>query len=228
MELITPFDLVALFPESQSLAVVGNAPSVMDRELGSYIDSHDIVVRFNECALDDYAQFVGTRTDILVSNPYPEKRQRPLLDGGAAQVLLIINPQTRRGDRQAFERWAGEHKVLFTYTPDLVRVERSEHMAGLTTGTYAIQLLWRVLRPSRMLCTGFTMFHGSESEAQHYWTSLAPPGVAAHDLQTEAAIFLNVLNSVRTPVEVTPDVMDISRRHGIALGSHVRLSDSGG
>ena len=228
MNLITPFEFVRRFPEGQRVAVVGNAPSVLERRLGEYIDAHDVVVRFNECALESYAEFVGERTDILVSNPYPEGRKRSLLDGNRAKVVLIITPQTRRGDQSVFEQWVGDHDVLFTYTPDLVRVEDSSHMAGLTTGTYALQLLWRLLRPRRLTCTGFTMFDRAQSTPQHYWAVQAPAGMAAHDLATEARIFVSVLNSMKQPVDVTPEVLSIARRHRVQFAPHVRLLDVGG
>lgn len=221
MQLITPFEFVSMFPERQTLAVIGNAPSVRDYELGEHIDSHDVVVRFNECALEGFARHVGVRTDILVTNPYREDAQRSMLDGGDARMVLVIASQTRRGEREIFERWVGDTPVMFTYSPDLVRVPGSEHQAGLTTGTYGLHLLLRVLKPSRLLLTGFTMF--ADSDETHYWTQVRAPGVSRHDLEREAVVFCNVLASARIPVEVTPDVMNIAQRHRVRLGDKVCL-----
>ncbi len=223
MEVLTPFDLVQRFPERQTVAIVGNAPSLKDYRLGDFIDSHDIVVRFNEAAMAGHEEQVGRRTDILVANPYPEKRKRPLLDGGRATCVLIVNPPTRRGDKQVFERWVGDHPVLFTYTPDLVGVEESTHQRGLTTGTYAIQLLWRLLHPSRYFITGFTMF--LEGAPGHYWSSSQPPGIRAHDMITEAAVFIRVLNAANVPVCVTPDIQWVSEQIQVPLLPRIRLID---
>lgn len=220
MELITPFEFVELFPEGRSLAIVGNAPSLMEARRGAWIDSHDVVVRFNECALDEYEEHVGRRTDVLVSNPYPEARRRPLLDGGRAAVLLIVTPQTRRGDRAVFEAWAGDHRVLFTYPPDLVTVENETH-GGLMTGSYGIHLLTRLLRPSLVSCTGFTVFR--PGDRGHYWQEGLPGGLKSHDLEVEARMFVRILNAVRTTVKVTPDIEEVSRRTGIPLGERIQV-----
>jgi Glycosyltransferase family 29 (sialyltransferase) len=220
MRVVTPFDLVEMFPEKQRLIFVGNAPSLTGSHLGSWIDSHDVVVRFNECPLAGFASDVGERTDILVTNPYPENRP-PMLDGRSARLVLVIAPETRRGDKSVFASWVGDHDVLFTYTPDLVGVGGVDHRAGLTTGTYAVQLIWRLLRPARMACTGFTMF--LDDTAAHYWRNSAPAGLQKHDVEAEARVFIQVLNSVRSRLEVTEEVAWVSNRIGVPLKPAVQV-----
>lgn len=210
-----------MFPEGKTLAIIGNAPSVRQQRLGGHIDGHDVVVRFNECALDGFEEYVGRRTDILVSNPYAETRQRPLLDGRSAKVVLILTPQTRRGDAAEFARWAGDNKVLFSYTPALIGVPDADHTSALTTGTYAIHLLWRLLRPKSVFLSGFTMF--AEPGSSHYWQGGAPPGLKAHDLKREASIFTSIINSIRAQVAITKDVFDVFGRTNAAPGKHVHL-----
>jgi hypothetical protein len=120
MKLITPFDLVAMFPERQSVAIIGNAPSLRANQLGGWIDAHDVVVRFNECCMRGFEADVGLRTDILVTNPYAESRPRPPLDGETTpKLVLVLNPQTRRGEKDVFAQWVGEIPVLFSLTPDM-------------------------------------------------------------------------------------------------------------
>jgi len=220
MQLIAPFEFIERFPAGRSLAVVGNAPSVLTGQFGPTIDDHDVVVRFNECALDSYETNIGRRTDILVSNPYAENR-RPLLDGRSAAVLLILAPQTRRGDAAAFARWAGDHPVLFSYTPALVGVAGSDHTAALTTGTYAIHLLARLLQPSRIFLTGFTLF--ADKQRTHYWPGAPAPGLKAHDMRREALIFCSILNSLTAPVTATADVLSVFQRTGVRPQRAIRL-----
>jgi hypothetical protein len=216
MHLITPFDLIEMFNEGQRLVVVGNGPSLRGSALGSWIDSHDLIVRFNECAVQAYETDVGSRTDILVSNPYPEKRIRPLLDGiSAPKIVLILSPQTRRGDRNAFAKWIGEHPVLFSYTPDIRSVYRDRRDIALTTGTYALSLLSNLLKPSQVAIVGFTLFLGETSN--HYWTTESPGGLAAHNPSREAEIFVELVNSLRTRVEVGADLEWVSEMVQIPL-----------
>src|SRR5690606_9171269 len=134
MHLITLGDFVARFAEGQSVVYVGNAPSLSGAALGKWIDSHDIVVRFNETTAPGFEEDVGRRTDVLVSNPYPSgRRPLSLTDNG---IVVLICPQTRRLPSDELPAWLGSTPVLFTFTPDLVQVGDVEHTAGLTTGVY--------------------------------------------------------------------------------------------
>jgi hypothetical protein len=214
MHVLTPFDFVEAFPEGHSVVFVGNAPSLRGAALSSWIESHDVIVRFNACMIEGFSDDVGSRTDILVTNPYPEGRP-PMLNGGRAKMVLAIAPETRRGSKIAFAEWIGDHKVLFTYTPDLVGVPGVDHRAGLTTGTYAIQLLWRLLRPSRVGCAGFTMF--STGSAFHYWSNTIPRGIAGHEVGTEARTFIRVLNSINAQLQITEEIAWLAQKAGLPL-----------
>jgi hypothetical protein len=213
MDLLTPFDLVETFAAGQSVAVVGNAPTLLGSGAGGWIDGHDIVVRFNDCKVRGFEDDVGARTDILVCNPYAETRPDSCLDELLPPVTVVaISSQTRRGDRAEFARWVGRNRVLFTYSPDLRldTVERSQ--IALTTGTYGISLLANILRPLRMAVTGFTMFHPGTDF--HYWSRATPSGIKSHEPATEAAVFVDLLNSFRFQIEATQDIFGIAERCG--------------
>ena len=47
------------------VVLVGSSSGILDKERGELIDSHDIVVRFNEFIIKDYEQYCGTKTDII-------------------------------------------------------------------------------------------------------------------------------------------------------------------
>ena len=120
MELMAPFDFVEQFTARQRVAVVGNAPTLADTGAGAWIDSHDVVILFNDCRVRGFERHVGARTDILVCNPYAETWPGSRLDDlFPPLVVLVITPQSRRGDKAEFARWVGANRVLFTYTPDI-------------------------------------------------------------------------------------------------------------
>ena len=53
-----------------TVAVVGNAPSLLDVPRGRHIDEHDVVVRFNTPVLTEkYQLYSGQRTDVWVLSP---------------------------------------------------------------------------------------------------------------------------------------------------------------
>jgi hypothetical protein len=219
MYLLTPFDFLCQFPEKLSVVFVGNAPSLKEEGLGDWIDSYDIVIRFNECPVKGFERDVGRRTNIVVANPYPKGRTPLSLPENG--VVVIIVPQTRRPPSPELENWTKEYGVLFTYTPDLVQVENVVHKAGLTTGVYGLHLLSRLLKPSKVAVTGFTMFF--QDTAHHYWNQVTPKGLQAHDVEVEASVFINICNSLRCPVEITEDIAWVSRQIGIPLSGKTKL-----
>jgi hypothetical protein len=220
VHLLTPFDLASRFATSRSLVIVGNAPSLRGSGQGAWIDGFDVVVRFNGCALRGFEQDVGSRTDILVTNPYPDTFDRSPADGLQCGMILVITPQTRRGDKQRFVEWAGDRDVLFTYTPDIYGLDAPARTGGLTTGVYAISLLRRVLAPSCMAVTGFTLF---QDDTGHYWSAKIPSGVASHDLTGDAELLIALLNAHRSKVVVTSEIEWLSRRVNRPLQDRIEV-----
>jgi hypothetical protein len=59
----------------KSIAVVGNAAALFDREYGKLIDSHDVVCRMNKGFFDINDSSHGTRTDVLVYSQWATVRR---------------------------------------------------------------------------------------------------------------------------------------------------------
>ena len=220
MHLLTPFDLVSRFGSERSLVIVGNAPSLSGSGLGPWIDGFDVVVRFNGCALKGFELDVGSRTDILVTNPYPDTFHRPPADGRGCGMILVIAPQTRRGEKAVFADWADGCDVLFTFTPDIYGLEGSLRAGAMTTGVYAISLLRRLLLPSPLAIAGFTMF---QDQTAHYWSDEMPAGVARHDLVKDAETLVDLVNSHRKGVIVTSEIDWLAKRIGRPLRKQVDI-----
>ncbi|TCP39817.1 glycosyltransferase family 29 protein [Rhodovulum marinum] len=221
MDIVTPFDFVAEFADGKKVAVIGNAPTLEGSGLGAWIDSHDIVVRFNDCRVTGYEKDVGARTEILVCNPYAETRpDRRVGDAVSPRMVVVITPMTRRGVKADFERWIGDYPVLFSYAPDIQIDCGDRRKISLTTGTYGLVLMAKLLKPAAMSVTGFTMF--SPGTDFHYWSSVTPSGVKAHTPATEAGIFADILNSFGFPVTITPEIRQIFQSSGRTVGRRVR------
>lgn len=56
--------------KNKSVAVVGSSGNLLNREAGEEIDSHDIVIRFNQARVEGYEKYVGSRTDIRILNTH--------------------------------------------------------------------------------------------------------------------------------------------------------------
>ncbi|MEI8657652.1 MULTISPECIES: glycosyltransferase family 29 protein [Vibrio] len=216
MTILTPFDLISRFDERRSVIFVGNAPSLKGEMLGEWIDSHDIVVRFNNLPPKALVADVGNKTSILVTNPYIEERGNRL-EYDEHMLVIALFSQTRRGSHHEFEYWLNNNSVIYSYSPDIIAVEDNKHYESLSTGTYGIQLLSRVLKPSVISVTGFTMF--LQNTKHHYWSNLTPSGIKAHDFEVEAKIFINIINGFRAKAKlyITEDISWVAKKSGIKI-----------
>ncbi|WP_170606515.1 glycosyltransferase family 29 protein [Ruegeria arenilitoris] len=208
MDVLTPFEFIDRYDEGKTVAIVGNAPTLANTGLGKWIDSHDIVVRFNDCRVNGYERDVGSRTSILVCNPYAETRpDRKVGDAVSPETVVAISSLTRRGDMAEFSRWVGRFPTMFTYSPD-IRIDCGDRSkVALTTGTYGLVLMSKLLKPSALFVTGFTMFQPGTDF--HYWSDITPSGLKAHTPKKEAEIFSRILNGLNIPIFVTRDIMGV-------------------
>ena len=56
--------------------IVGNSPTVLNNELGDYIDSHDIVIRINKCTTKGFEKYIGSKIDIWATT-HPKYHKNP-------------------------------------------------------------------------------------------------------------------------------------------------------
>jgi len=61
-----------------SIILVGNGSSVLQQELGEKIDSHNIVVRFNNCVLEGYEQNIGQKCTFLARRACDDIKLHPV------------------------------------------------------------------------------------------------------------------------------------------------------
>lgn len=219
---VDPFAFFDTFPVGQSISVVGNSGSLALWQMGTEIDRRDVVIRFNECRLRGWKAQVGERTDLLITNPYVEKRERTLGIEVHPKMAIVIFPHQRRGSHQALMDWLSNTPVFTTFSPRLLKVPDVPPNLSISTGTYGIYLMSVLLQPSSMLITGFSMFNANY--APYYWSSETPPGVTkSHDFPREAFVFAQLLNALNHRVEITPDVADVFATTQIQMRGHIQV-----
>jgi hypothetical protein len=188
MNLIDPFQFRALFQGARSVAVVGNAPCILNYQNGADIDSHDLVVRFNRARTAGMEQTIGSRTDILFVNASNSLAKAPPPDQLCKPRCLVcfVSPQGLKAiDVAPFREWAGNCPVLMSYGPDLIGLPGLPRSKPLTSGTYALFTLLRLFDIERLFVTGFTMFGAVAGGGGKYWNEPVPAAATAHDLDQE-------------------------------------------
>jgi hypothetical protein len=212
-----------MFPSVRSIAVIGNAPSILESPNGRLIDSHDLVVRFNRARTAGLEEQIGSRTDVLFANlgntlakaPSPAETIKP------KATVCFVSPQRRdlhEFDAEPFREWVGDGPLLFTFIPDLIGLDRWPRSRPFTSGTYALYLLLRLLPVERLFVTGFTMFGAVPGGAGKYWHEALPNAALAHDIDHEGKLFSRLLREFPGELTVTEEVRALARQNGVELG----------
>jgi pyruvate/2-oxoglutarate dehydrogenase complex dihydrolipoamide acyltransferase (E2) component len=220
MNLIDPFQFRALFQGARSVAVVGNAPCILNYQNGADIDSHDLVVRFNRARTAGMEQTIGSRTDILFVNASNSLAKAPPPDQLCKPRCLVcfVSPQGLKAiDVAPFREWAGNCPVLMSYGPDLIGLPGLPRSKPLTSGTYALFTLLRLFDIERLFVTGFTMFGAVAGGGGKYWNEPVPAAATAHDLDQEGKLFATLLGNFAGQLHATDEVRALAKQHGVDL-----------
>ena len=64
--------------------IIGNSPSILNKERGDLIESFDIIIRINKCATKGFEKYIGNRTDIWATTYFkyhkdPNNIEKPFL-----------------------------------------------------------------------------------------------------------------------------------------------------
>ncbi|MFO0945143.1 MAG: glycosyltransferase family 29 protein [Planctomycetota bacterium] len=229
MKLIDPYEFRDMFRSIRSLAIVGNAPTVLEHDNGSFIDGHDAVVRFNRIRTEGIESKIGGRTDILCVNaanslalaPSPAENCRPRC------MICFVSPQgVRNGDAQPFYEWVGDIPTLLTFGPDFIGIQSSFHTRPLTSGTYVLFSLLRLFELDRLFITGFTMFGAVAGGTGKVYKDDRSGIGTFHDIDQEASIFARTLAEFSGELTATPEIFDLAQRAGVSLkGQNVRSAN---
>jgi hypothetical protein len=223
------YDLRAAWAAVRSVALVGNAATILEHENGALIDSHDLVIRFNRAHVAGLEAKIGSRTDILVANatnslqraPSPADTIRP------RWVLCFVQPKPDF-DIEPFREWAGDTPTVITLSPDILEFATIARQRGLTLGTYALYILPKLFQVERLFVTGFTMYGAAGGSFQKYYGVGARNVGSYHDLDEEAELFSAMLASFRGELRSTPEVANLLKAHGHARRLHSSAKEAAG
>jgi hypothetical protein len=212
------FDFRDMFADVRSVAIVGNAATILEFDNGELIDSHDMVVRFNRAQTTGIEDKIGRRTDVLVANelnsleiaPSPAETLRP-------RCVLSFVLRAPGFDIAPFRAWVGDDiPTLCSLPPDIIGFEQTGRTRLLTHGSYTLYLLLRSLSIERLFVTGFTMFGAGPGGSQKYYepTKHKRSLGTYHDLDQEPRLFCEMLASFKGTLQVTEEVSGLLLRQG--------------
>ena len=207
----------------KSICIVGNAGYLAELPQRETIDSHDLVLRMNNCRLRGFEQHIGGKTDIYMSNFFHDiDFSNPAIS--EARYHIASRPNSFRKSRR---RTNGSRQINFRYGAHIARgmvlgnIRRSfapsetqfiEWVDALgsepTTGFAAIQLALTLPSIERIYVTGFSFFEGKS----HYFSdqNIQP----FHNIQDERTLLCSQLREEASRGRLTCDPV-LSRQVGI-------------
>jgi hypothetical protein len=217
------FDFRDMFADVRSVAIVGNAATILEYENGALIDGHDMVVRFNRAQTAGIESKIGRRTDLVVANekncldvaPSPADTLRP-------RCVLSFTIREPGFDIAPFRAWVGDDlPTLCSLPPDIIGFEQADRTRLLTQGSYTLYFLLNSLRIERLFLTGFTMFGTGPGGSQKYYEPKKHKLALGtyHDLDQEPRLFCDMLASFKGELQVTEEVSGLLKQlnHGQLL-----------
>lgn len=228
---ISILDFQDLFSGSKTMAIVGSAESALDWENGEFIDSHDVVVRFNRTIVDGLEQYVGSRTDIIVANDSNNLKKAPSPEFTSRPKCIVSFVKTNsvgsraKNERRDFLEWTGTTPLFFCPGPEVLCCDVPRRKRGFSMGTYAIHALPYFLNIKKLFVTGFTMFGESSGGSEHYTKKSTRASVTWHDADLERYIAANALAHHTCELVVTDEVAEFVSKEGFSV--NVRGDNSG-
>lgn len=186
---------LASWIDGRSVAIVGNAPSLLTSTLGPRIDACDVVIRTNNYLLkDEWREHVGTRIDgYLCSFWYGHDKITKSADDIRRHSHVICPFPDVGESRQARHQFAaslmGDRDVHVPTTEELEGVRAYIRDAIPTTGFLGVYLLLKSFTPASVLMCGFDCF--ADITRVHYYESGGHCGFS-HNSDQEKAAFLRL------------------------------------
>ena len=150
----------------KEILIIGNGRSVLDHSFGKQINKFSIVGRINNYSIDNYAEYVGGKTDIWFNGANQNLKRQKVIPN---EVVVFIPPEILRRKKEKIHdrisRRLHIDKEKYSLIP-LETMENYEILTGVkrpTTGTSCI--LWAVENFEKVIIHGFDFFIDSKS---HY------------------------------------------------------------
>jgi hypothetical protein len=161
----------------RTVALVGNATSLIGTDQGAAIDAHDIVVRFNAAPMPSVTSH-GARTTIIATGIIVELE---LMQARAARYVFYLTPEPKY-----LPRWLAGSEDLFLCPAETQATLAREIGARPTTGMMMID----ILRRSR--CASVDLY-GFDFFASASLSNVRPRRREPHDFAAERGIVMSLL-----------------------------------
>jgi SAM-dependent methyltransferase len=179
---------------STTCVLVGNGPSLLDKDKGEQIDAFDEIVRFNRYILKGFESKIGTRTTLW--STYGNGRL-PLTADERPTRVIYTHGESGSGPAYKPEHlysiphwfWAETTRDLRAFASWECGFDMDAPKLIPTSGLMVAAWLLQIIGFSKVSLVGFDHFRKTHSKRHHYWDERAFKKPKEHNGEVEAAMF---------------------------------------
>lgn len=171
------------FENKESIAIVGNSPNLLNVKNGAYIDSFDIVCRFNNYKTKSYEINVGSKVDVyvtcLIDNP--DVTSERLIEEGVKAVFVTRPIAKKYAYNSAIGEMLKNFKTVVPFDPVFVpehdfddlcnHLSIAPNNEGInpSSGLTFVYTLLKHFHFEKIFLTGFDFFNPHNKQHMHYF-----------------------------------------------------------
>lgn len=188
------------FSKNKSIAIVGNSGRELGKNKGAEIDSHDIVIRFNNFPAEGYEKDYGVKTNVWVRNTskqIDESRDIRKFD------YVVFDPHIRNiwYDRiDAHLDWTKKYPEKIKCIPYKFFKEKIVQDSGIhypTLGLMIIYILAKCFGLKNIDVYGFSFLDEDVSDTSHYYDDLSKIDSSHREFKAEQEYLRTVLGEIK-------------------------------
>ena len=192
------YEIINVKKKEDKIIIVGNGPSVLNKELGEKIDNFDKVVGINNFQIEGFEKYVGTKVDIWCKS---DSTMIPhVKDFKFEQILWFIPsisfkknckiPMELGGNNAlvGIETINRLHSTLFEKYPNKAKARTLRPTTGMFTILYFLELY------NDITIYGFDCFEGHENGI-HYFEDFKKQNMNGHDVLWEKVYIRCIINN---------------------------------
>ena len=172
------------FGEKPSVAIIGNSANLLNEQIGTYIDSYDVVCRMNNYQIAPYEAYVGKKTDLYVTSLFnkPGKSAEELREQKVETVFVSRPMSVKYAYNVALGEMLKNYPKVKDFDPvfvsekvfdelyDHLNIKNEANGKNPTSGLTFIRALLTEVELDRVFVAGFDFFASAMgNDAMHYY-----------------------------------------------------------
>lgn len=171
------------FEQKKSLAIIGNSPALLKMKNGKFIDSFDLVCRFNNYKINTYENYIGHKTDIyitcLIDNP--DVSSEKLRNEGIKATFVTRPISSKYAYNSALGEMLKNYNLIHEFNPVfisesdfdelclLLEIKPNSEGINPTSGITFIYALFKYFTFDKVFVSGFDFFDPRNKSNMHYF-----------------------------------------------------------